>query len=226
MPFDTNGLEISEYEAMRLERIARNVAYLESLGLGDANKKLFATMTAKTKRNATRGGARSSPKPKPGKERRSKRLTNRNKAALVMISYSDEKERVVEQVTDSDEDFELEGNSDCDHNVMASSRHSRLRKYSIISNWKLTEEEKKVLQRNIDDSYLAKFEVGIITLNVASELFPTRRILNQLPLACSVLFFDLRWAGISALPQPGIATECQERHEAGEQARQGRGGAL
>jgi hypothetical protein len=68
MPFDANGLEICEYEAMRMERIARNKVHLESLGLGVTKQKLIATMTAQTKRNATRRGARSQPKPKPGKE--------------------------------------------------------------------------------------------------------------------------------------------------------------
>ena len=67
-------------------------------------------------------------------------------APLIMLSYSDEKESVVEQV--SFEDFELEDDS-AGENVTVSSRRSRSRKYrySIIPNWKLTEEEKKVLER-------------------------------------------------------------------------------
>jgi hypothetical protein len=168
MPFvDANGLEICEYEAMRLKRIARNEAYLETLGLGGgAKQKLMTTMTAQTKRNATRRGiaARSSPPPKPGKERRSKRLTNKDQAPLlVMISYNDEQERVpVEQVFD--EDFKLDGNvsdDDCDEkkHVVDSSRKSRSKKYNIIPDWKMTKEEQMVLQRNIDESYLAKFKV-------------------------------------------------------------------
>jgi DNA-binding sugar fermentation-stimulating protein len=35
MPFNANGLEICEYEALRLERIARNKVHLESLGRGE-----------------------------------------------------------------------------------------------------------------------------------------------------------------------------------------------
>jgi hypothetical protein len=176
MPFDANGLEICEYEAMRLERIARNKAHLESLGLGVAKQKLIATMTAQTKRNATRRGVRSQPKPKPGKERRSKRLTNKDKAPLIMLSYSDEKESVVEQV--SFEDFELEDDS-AGENVTVSSRRSRLRKYSIIPNWKLTEEEKKVLERSMDDSYLAKFKVeSSLRMAQVNYVFPMRPIHN------------------------------------------------
>jgi hypothetical protein len=187
MPFvDANGLEICEYEAMRLKRIARNEAYLETLGLGGgAKQKLMVTMTtAQTKRNATRprgstAVSRSPPTPsKPGKERRrrSKRLTNKdnNKAQaplLSMISYNDEQERVpvVEQVFD--EDFKLDGNNssdDCDEKkhvvvVVSSSsfRKSRSKKYSIIPDWKMTKEEQMVLQRSkhMDESYLEKFKV-------------------------------------------------------------------
>ena len=61
-----------------------------------------------------------------------------------MLSYSNEKESVVEQV--SFEDFKLEDDS-AGENVTISSRRSRSRKYSIIPNWKLMEEEKKVLER-------------------------------------------------------------------------------
>ena len=63
-----------------------------------------------------------------------------------MLSYSNEKESVVKQV--SFVDFELEDDS-AGENVTVSSRRSRSRKYrySIIPNWKLTEEEKKVLER-------------------------------------------------------------------------------
>ena len=45
--------ELSEYELKRLERIAKNEAYLESIGLGSAKQKL-KDMCKKTKKNVAK----------------------------------------------------------------------------------------------------------------------------------------------------------------------------
>lgn len=63
---------LSEYELQRLERIRKNEAYLESLGLLNHKTKMMQQTTQKTKRNKKR--ADKIIKAKPGEERRSSRL--------------------------------------------------------------------------------------------------------------------------------------------------------
>jgi hypothetical protein len=80
-PF-SDGEPLTEYEKQRADRIARNNAYLESLGLKKNKEALRAMSTTKKKKR------KSAPKPRvaPGEERRSSRMKNKADD-LVMLSY-------------------------------------------------------------------------------------------------------------------------------------------
>mmetsp|Transcript_5720 Transcript_5720/g.8428 ORF Transcript_5720/g.8428 Transcript_5720/m.8428 type:complete len:161 (+) Transcript_5720:82-564(+) len=151
---DEGHYELSDYEKQRLERIAKNQKYLESIGLGDAKQKM-RDMTKKTKKNLRR--QQLLPQVKPGDERRSKRIL-RSADSLVMLSYNDEDERVVTQ--DDDYDFEQDDDEDNVY-VTTPSRQFRSRKYGLINreDWEISEEDKKELEKDMDDNYLGKFKV-------------------------------------------------------------------
>uniref|UniRef100_A0A7S4UXM4 Uncharacterized protein n=2 Tax=Ditylum brightwellii TaxID=49249 RepID=A0A7S4UXM4_9STRA len=161
---DEGHYELSDYEKQRLERIAKNHKYLESIGLGDAKQKM-RDMTKKTKKNLRR--QQLLPQVKPGDERRSKRIL-RSADSLVMLSYNDEDERVVTQ--DDDYDFEQDDDED---NVYATtpSRQFRSRKYGLINreDWEISEEDKKELEKDMDDNYLGKFKEFLVFHNKISE---------------------------------------------------------
>lgn len=152
---DNNLEELSEYEVKRLERIAKNEAYLESIGLGNAKQKL-KDMCKKTKKNSQRAMK----KVKPGKERRSKRLSvaQKQNEKHVMLSYYDEDELTVVR-----QDKELSNDGDeFVGDEESSPVRSRSRRYTNINraDFELTKEEKQALERKIDGNYLYKFKVG------------------------------------------------------------------
>ncbi|GMH76073.1 hypothetical protein TrRE_jg7558 [Triparma retinervis] len=80
--YGEDGEPLTEYEKQRADRIARNNAYLESLGLKKNKEALRAMSTTKKKKR------KSAPKPRvaPGEERRSSRMKNKADD-LVMLSY-------------------------------------------------------------------------------------------------------------------------------------------
>jgi hypothetical protein len=155
---------LSDYELQRLERIRKNEAYLERLGLGPTKKKLM-DMTRKTKKNLERTivAKRNTVNSPPA--RRSKRLkvgpnnknSTNNNNKLVMLSYTgrDDDELTVEQ-----QDAEYKhGEEDEDERIM--SPRSRTRRFTIArEDFELSAEEKKALSRNMDENYLHKFQVG------------------------------------------------------------------
>jgi hypothetical protein len=145
--------ELSEYELKRLERIAKNEAYLESIGLGNAKQKL-KDMCQKTQKNARRAVIK---KVKPGRKRRSKRLSIQKEKEHVMLSYYDDNELAI---VHQDQQQELiVGDEE------SSPVRSRSRRYSSINraDFELSNEEKEALERTIDDNYLYKFKVSGIT---------------------------------------------------------------
>eukprot|EP00550_Attheya_septentrionalis_P007488 CAMPEP_0198294804 /NCGR_PEP_ID=MMETSP1449-20131203/24470_1 /TAXON_ID=420275 /ORGANISM="Attheya septentrionalis, Strain CCMP2084" /LENGTH=437 /DNA_ID=CAMNT_0043994885 /DNA_START=6 /DNA_END=1319 /DNA_ORIENTATION=- len=158
--YDEEGREISQYEKMRLERIARNEAYLEKLGLGSAKKKLLEA-TARTKKKRAAAVARCLPKRKAGEERRSARLSSSSRkkqnhsSPLVMLSYDDEEEEHVEQDDDPADTPRIP---------------SRRRSTNIHrEQWSLSEEEKSVFKGNMDENYLGKFKEFLVYHNKISE---------------------------------------------------------
>ena len=101
---DEPEYQLSEYEKMRLERIKRNQEKLASLGLDQSFGDRFRKQQPKkTKKAVSRKKAEA---PKPGEERRSKRLSNAPQQ-LYQLSNDFEDEVVVEQDPDySDADDE------------------------------------------------------------------------------------------------------------------------
>ncbi|KAG7372043.1 hypothetical protein IV203_018186 [Nitzschia inconspicua] len=90
--------QLSEYERKRLERIRKNEAYLESLGLLSHKAKMMQQTTQKTKRNQRRVAKLA--RAKPGEERRSDRLKSFNspsakdKPKLIMLSHAPADDRI------------------------------------------------------------------------------------------------------------------------------------
>lgn len=148
--------ELSEYELKRLERIAKNEAYLESIGLGSAKQKL-KDMCKKTKKNAKRSRRHTI---KPGQERRSKRL-KKMETNFVMLSYHDDDDIAA---VDQDEQ-RLEGES-------YTAQRSRSRRYASFdrSDFDLSEAEKRTLENGIiDENFLFKFKEFLLYHDKISE---------------------------------------------------------
>ena len=97
MADEPDEYELSEYEKMRLERIKRNQEKLAALGLDQSFGDRFRKQQPKKKKKAT--GRKKAPTPKPGEERRSKRLSNAPQQ-LYQLSNDFEDEVVVEQDPD------------------------------------------------------------------------------------------------------------------------------
>jgi hypothetical protein len=149
--------ELSEYELKRLERIAKNEAYLESIGLGNAKQKL-KDMCQKTQKNARRAVMKKVKKVTPEKKRRSKRLSiQKEEKEHVMLSYYDDNGLAV---VHQDQQQELIVDDE-----ESSPVRSRSRRYSSINraDFELSNEEKEALERTIDDNYLYKFKVSGVT---------------------------------------------------------------
>lgn len=97
--------ELSEYEKMRLERIKRNQEKLASLGLDQSFGDRLRKQQPKKKKKAV--DRKKALTPKPGEERRSKRLSNASQQ-LYQLSNDFEDEVVVEQDPDYSEADEEE----------------------------------------------------------------------------------------------------------------------
>ena len=98
MSDDEEEHELSPYELLRIERMKRNQEKLNELGLGDSDKPW--NQPKKKKKTTPRKRA---PTPRPGEERRSKRLSGKPQQ-LLQLSNNHEDEVVVEQ--DADFDFD------------------------------------------------------------------------------------------------------------------------
>ncbi|CAB9503944.1 expressed unknown protein [Seminavis robusta] len=155
--------QLSEYELQRLERIKKNEAYLESLGLKSAKQKMLE-MTKRTQKNQRRTTKKIVIQ--PGQERRSNRhnkVTNDNNK-LLMLSYRGETDRDLRAIDQNDSDVSS-GNSSEDEDVIPPSR--RRLPAAVVS---LTEDEKKVLAANqMDENYLTKFKEFLIYHNKISD---------------------------------------------------------
>ena len=141
--------ELSEYELKRLERIAKNEAYLESIGLGSAKQKL-KDMCKKTKKNAKQSRRHTI---KPGEERRSKRL-KKMETNFVMLSYHDD-----DDIAAVDQDEQT-------------LKRSRSRRYASFdrSDFDLSEAEKRTLENGIiDENFLFKFQEFLLYHDRISE---------------------------------------------------------
>jgi hypothetical protein len=162
--YDEEGREISPYEQMRLERIARNEAYLEKLGLGSAKKHLLEA-TARTKKKRAAAVARCLPKLNAGEERRSARISSSShkkknhsvSSPLVMLSYHDEEEERAIIQQESEHGTVPEQDDDPANTPRIPSRRRSLNIHR--EPWCLSEEEKSLFKGNMDDNYLGKFKV-------------------------------------------------------------------
>ena len=105
MPDDESEYQPSPYELLRLERIKRNQAKLEKLGLVD--KPWNNQQRPKKKKKETTTPRKKAPIPRPGEERRSKRL-RKAPEQLLQLSNLHEDEVVVEQDADFDTDADEE----------------------------------------------------------------------------------------------------------------------
>lgn len=102
---DESEYQLSEYELLRLERIKRNQARLEELGLVDKPWNNKQQPKKKKKKTTPRKKAKT---PRPGQERRSKRLSKAPPGQLLQLSNHHEDEVVVEQDADFDTDADEE----------------------------------------------------------------------------------------------------------------------
>lgn len=154
----------SEYELKRLERIRKNEAYLELLGLQNHKAKLQQATTKKTKHNAAR-----SYRVKPGEERRSNRIKNSpDNDKLMMLSYDDDGDIAIEQVQDDDSNSKEEDATPQRKTTLptASFRKARRRIALDRQDFALTKEEKETLTKNtMDSSYLVKFQEFLVYHN-------------------------------------------------------------
>jgi hypothetical protein len=182
---DVEEYQLSEYELQRQERIRKNEAYLEKLGLMNAKNKLLKATTAPTKRNQQR---RKKIPMEPS--RRSNRLqrtsgtdqegSSPGKDDLLMLSYYDDNDdarAVVPQGRDgpsassSPSSVVYKHHYDQDDNDGPSASFRKVRK-SIpnAADFQLTEEERAILARNtMDDNYLHKFKEFLVYHNKISE---------------------------------------------------------
>jgi hypothetical protein len=145
---------LSAYELARLNRIKKNEAYLESIGLGSARQKM-KEICKKTKKNVQRSQR---VVVNPSQRRKSSRLSrNTMKDKHVQLSYYDDNEEtVIEQ--DEEEAF-------VEYYDEAPAR-SRSKRYTTInrSDFELSSEEKQALGRSIDENYLYKFKVRSLSM--------------------------------------------------------------
>lgn len=166
----------SDYEKLREERIRRNQAYLDSLGLGKTKEKMIH-MT-KTSPKTKKRSLPNSQIVTPGSERRSKRIrksvntfTKAGKADehLVMLSYAEKDDRTLNTVKQTfgrggDASKVLNFIDDEEKHYPVQPRNRRTVKLSAdVSNFVLTAEEKKKLSKNrMDQDYLSKFREFLV----------------------------------------------------------------
>lgn len=153
---DKPEYQLSEYEKMRLERIKRNKEKLASLGLDQSFGDRFRKQQPKKKKKAV--GRKKAVAPKPGEERRSKRLSNASNAPqqLYQLSNDFEDEVVVEQDPDySDADGEEDKES---YQAKISVRQVRHRIKLNREDYAVSEEDMQNLRGFMDvDVVLSKF---------------------------------------------------------------------
>lgn len=159
----------SQYELQRLERIRKNEAYLDSLGLRQ-NKAKMLEMTKKTKHNQQRDKKLMV---KPGEERRSQRK-QKNTGGLMILSYTDPEDMASPtaikqaaffsgaEVTPSPKNLSKRFNA-------APSRSFR-RTSLNREEFALTDKEKDIIsQSTMDSNYLQKFREFLVYHNKISE---------------------------------------------------------
>jgi hypothetical protein len=172
--------QLSEYELQRLERIRKNEAFLESLGLLNHKAKMMQQTTQKTKRNQKR--AAKIIKAKPGEERRSSRLKSSPEEGtkLLMLSYANSDDRVEIAVEQEGGKEVLAGGSPSStarlkresgpEAVPPSGSFRTTRRVALenIQDLVLTEEEKEKLA-TMDSNYLQKFQEFLVYHNKISD---------------------------------------------------------
>lgn len=169
---------LSEYELKRLERIRKNEAYLESLGLSNVKAKLMQQTTQKTKRNQKK--AKSSPHIKPREERRSGRFQNGSSgdSKVLMLSYANSDDRLEIAVQQGAKNKRLAksagfpssvgGTEPEDGRPSASFRATRRFALEAYQDYALTEDEKDKLA-TMDSNYLEKFQEFLVYHNKISD---------------------------------------------------------
>lgn len=163
--------ELSEYELLRLERIRRNEARLESLGLLKAQRDVMSHSPKKKKRPQVKVVVTP-----PGEERRSKRIKKnrsnggKDEDGLIMLSYydGDDNDRRATAVKQTDYRQVVEVVDTTGDDFHTPNRRSLLR--VSTSKVVLTKEEKQVLAKNqMDQNYLDKFREFLVYHNKISE---------------------------------------------------------
>lgn len=189
--FDSTTSDLSPYELLRLEKIRRNEAYLDALGLTSwAVKAKDSTM--KTNRNKKRAKAYHQ-RVNAGEERRSERISKKGVSDkdLLMLAYTDDDKLEVavsqadKNVRVSKKPFVSSRQDIVGQDSSSSSRPSRAfqqvkRSISLDNqDFRLTEEEKAALSQNtMDDRMLGKFEEFLVYHNKISDQ-NRRNVLRQ-----------------------------------------------
>lgn len=175
---------LSEYELQRLERIRKNEAYLESLGLLNHKAKMMRQTTRKTKRSQRRAAARV----EAGEERRSHRLKtaatqDADTPKLMMLSYANADDRVETPVgqggyydgmsdeSSSPTSFAAKMKRESGPDAGRPSTSFRTTRRIVLGNHEdfvLTEAEKQTLA-TMDSNYLEKFQEFLVYHNKISE---------------------------------------------------------
>lgn len=167
--------ELSEYEERRLERIRKNEAYMESLGLKSAKSKLLQEMTQKTKRNQQRAKQQRR-LVKKGEERRSRRVVQKGKGKknknddddLVMLSYDDQDD-ILSLAAVKQGDYYADNITTSTPNSYAQQPSRRRLSYTTTydrEDFVLTQAEKDILWHNtMDQNYLHKFQEFLVYHN-------------------------------------------------------------
>ena len=152
---DESEYQLSEYELLRLERIKRNQARLEELGLVDKPWNNKQQPKKKKKKTTPRKKAKT---PRPGQERRSKRLSGKPQQ-LLQLSNHHEDEVVVEQGDDTDADFDADEEEVEPYQAKVSVRQVRRRVNLDRDKYSVSKEDMTNLRGGMDvETFLAKFQ--------------------------------------------------------------------
>ena len=153
MPDDESEYQPSPYELLRLERIKRNQAKLEKLGLVD---KPWNNQQRPKKKKKTTTPRKKAKTPRPGQERRSKRLSKAPSGQLLQLSNHHEDEVVVEQDADFDTDADEEKEP---YEAKISVRQVRRQVNLDRDKYSVSKEDMTNLRGGMDvETFLAKFQ--------------------------------------------------------------------
>jgi len=144
--------ELSEYELLRQERIKRNEAKLAKLGLLD-----FWNNQQQPKKKKKTTPRKKAPTPRPGEERRSKRLSGKPQQLLQLSSYHDD-EVAVEQGGDAD--FDTDADEEVEpYEAEVSFRQVRRQIKLNREDYAVSAEDMQNLRGGVDvETFLTKFQ--------------------------------------------------------------------